>query len=261
MAVAVLYAEIPFISLLSLACISLGSLLIHSIYTFNSWTDFDEDRVNSPEFASAGKGARRKVLALALASGAASTAISILLGSLAFVTASFVLVAGLLYSYPVLGRWGIRRFKEVPIFKNITAALMWSMILTIPFSASGDIPGLLVSLLIIFVFLQIFIESVSRDLPDMRGDRLAGVVTIPSRIGMRKTLLLLLAINSISVAVILAAATMAPFTVLILIGCAWRYFVMFLMFEDRPLNLTFAKVNLPTLLALAVGAIMGKLFM
>lgn len=261
MAVAVLYADIPFFSLLSIACISLGSLLIHSIYTFNSWTDFNEDLVNSPEFASAGTRARRKVLALSLASGTASIMISVFFGFLSFATVSFMLVMGLMYSYPVLGRWDVPRFKEIPVFKNVVAALMWSVMLTLPFSASGILPGMLVILLILFVFLQILIESISRDLPDMRGDRGAGFSTIPSAMGLRKTLLLLLAVNTASVAVISACATMALYTSLILIGCAWRYYVLLLLFGDRPLSLTFAKVNFPTLLALVVGAVMGKLFM
>jgi 4-hydroxybenzoate polyprenyltransferase len=259
MIVSVLYAEIPLLSLVSLACVATGSLLIFSVYSFNSWTDFDEDRVNSPEFAAVGSRSKSAIFALSLSTGIATMALGLLLGLLAAITAATILTAGLLYSYPVLGALGIPRFKEIPVLKNLVAAASWAVMLTIPFSATGTTLGPVVSLLILFVFLQLLVESISRDLADRHGDAGAGFSTIPSVIGVRRTLGLLFAINTVSVAVIVASATLALYTSLILIGCAWRYCTLYLMLDERPLTFTFAKINFPTLLALVVGAILGKI--
>ncbi len=256
MIVSVLYAEIPLLSTISLASIATGSLLICSVYSFNSWTDFDEDRVNSPEFAAVGSRSKASIFALSLSTGIAAMVLGIFLSYLAAITAAIILTAGLMYSYPVLG---IPRFKEIPILKNTVAAASWAIMLTIPFSATGAPLGTVVSLLILFVFLQLLVESISRDISDRHGDAGAGFSTIPSVIGLRKTLALLFAINTVSVAVIMLSATIALYTSLILIGCAWRYCMLYLMLGERPLSFTFAKVNFPTLLALVVGAILGKL--
>jgi 4-hydroxybenzoate polyprenyltransferase len=131
--------------------------------------------------------------------------------------------------------------------------------LTIPFSATGTTLGPVVSLLILFVFLQLLVESISRDLPDRLGDSRAGFSTIPSVIGPRRAVALLFAINTVSAAVIVISATLAFYTSLILVGCAWRYCMLYLMLDERPLTFTFAKINFPTLLALVVGAILGKI--
>jgi 4-hydroxybenzoate polyprenyltransferase len=258
-AVAVLYAEIPFLSAVSLACAATGSLLIFSVYSFNSWTDFDEDKVNSPEFAAVGSKSKTAIFSLSLSTGIAATALGILLGPLVAITAAIILVAGLLYSYPVFRSLGVPRFKEIPVLKNLVAAASWAGMLTIPFSAIGIPLDAVVSLLILFVFLQFLVESIARDLPDRHGDARAGFSTIPSVIGPRRTVALLLAINTASVAVIAFSSTLAVYTSLILIGCAWRYCTLYLMLDERPLKFTFAKVNFPTLLALVIGAILGKL--
>ena len=259
MAVSVLYADIPLLSPVSLACTATGSLLIFSVYSFNSWTDFDEDRVNSPEFAAVGSRSKRAIFAMSLSTGIAAMTLGLLLSLLAAITVAIILAAGLLYSYPVLGALGISRFKEIPVLKNLVAAASWAVMLTIPFSATGTPLGPVVSLLILFVFLQFLVESISRDLPDRHGDARAGFSTIPSAIGPRRTVALLLAINTVSAAVIAVSATLAFYTSLILVGCAWRYCMLYLMLEERPLTFTFAKINFPTLLALVVGAILGKL--
>lgn len=259
MIVSVLYAEIPLISLVSVACIATGSLLILSVYSFNSWTDFDEDLVNSPEFASVGSRSKNTIFALSLATGVSAMVLALFLGLLAAITSGIILTAGLLYSYPVLGAVGVPRFKEISVLKNVVTSASWALMLTIPFSATGISLGPVVSLLILFVFLQFLVESISRDLSDRHGDSRAGFSTIPSVIGPRWTVALLLGINTASVAVIAFCATLAFYTSLILIGCAWRYWSLFLLLEERPLTFTFAKVNFPTLLALVVGAILGKI--
>ena len=259
MTVSLLYAEIPLLSSVSLACVATGSLLIYSVYSFNSWTDFDEDRVNSPEFAAVGSRSKRAIFTLSLSTGIAAMTLGLLLGLLAAITVAIILTAGLLYSYPMLGAVGIPRFKEVPVLKNIVAAASWAVMLTIPFSATGAPLGPVVSLLILFVFLQLMVESISRDLPDRHGDARAGFSTIPSVIGPKRTIALLIAINTVSAAVVVLSATLALYTSLILIGCAWRYCTLYLALEERPLTFTFAKVNFPTLLSLVVGAILGKL--
>jgi len=260
MIVSVIYTEVPFFSFISIASIACATLAIYSIYSFNSWTDSDEDQVNSPEFAAVGSRSKISILAMSLITGIIAAMLSVFLGLLAAATVVFVLLIGLLYSNPVLKVVRVPRFKEIPLFKNVIIAILWALLVTVPFSASGTALNSVVSLLILFVFLQLFIESISRDLPDAQGDAKAGFSTIPSVFGLRNTLALLLIINTISVIVIIACATLMFFTSLILIGCAWRYYVLFLLLEERPLAFTFAKINFPVFLALAIGAILGKIF-
>jgi len=261
MAVSVVYTEVPFFSFASVASIACGTLSIYSIYSFNSWTDIDEDRVNSPEFAAVGSRSKGAILAMSLATGMIAAMLSIFLGIIATATVSLVLLVGLLYSVPLLKRARIPRLKEIPLFKNLIIAVLWAALVTVPFSASGIAMDSIESMLVVFVFLQFLIETISRDLPDARGDAEAGFSTFPSAFGLRRTLALLFIINTMSAVVVIAAATMAPYISLILVGCAWRYYALYRALGEKPLIFTFAKVNFPTFLALAVGAILGKLFM
>ena len=260
MVVAVVYTEVPFFSFASLASIACGTLSIYSIYAFNSWTDLGEDRVNSPDMATVSSRSKLPILAMSLASGITAAALSMFLGAIATATILLTLIVGLLYSVPLLRVIRIPRLKEIPLLKNLVIALLWAALVTVPLSASGILMDPVEGLLVVFVFLQFLIETISRDLPDARGDAEAGFSTFPSAFGPRRTLALMLIMNTMSAAVVIAAATMAPFISLILIGCAWRYYSLCRALGEKPLALTFAKVNFPTFLAIAVTAILGKLF-
>ena len=102
MIVSVIYTEVSFFSFVSIASIASATLAIYSIYSFNSWTDSDEDQVNSPEFAAVGSRSKISILAMSLITGIIAAMLSVSLGLLAAATVLSVLLVGLLYSIPVL---------------------------------------------------------------------------------------------------------------------------------------------------------------
>lgn len=259
MAGAMVLLGMPLATPLSVHLLLLATLLIAAVYSFNTFTDFEEDAVNSPAFAEANSRSRRSVLAFSLACGAASFVLSLFLGATPALITGAILLTGFLYSYPMLGRMGIPRLKEVFVLKNLIIASWWMMITVLAAAVRGRPLDVETPFLFGFIFIQIFIESVVRDAHDRRGDAAAGLSTIPSRIGLRRTLILLLALNTVSALLVIAATVTASYPFLLLLGCAWMYFVLVLLLEERPLRMTFANVNYPVYLLLFLGAFLGRL--
>jgi len=88
------------------------------------------------------------------------------------------------------------RLKDITGIKNISVSLPWAVIgAFLPITVYlGDL--ILIPLLFYFFFTKLIINTVLFDVRDIEGDRLAGVRTVPSVIGRKRTQLLLLILNS-----------------------------------------------------------------
>ena len=113
---------------------------------------------------------------------------------------------GGLYSSPL--RLGAHRhmirIKEIPFLKNVYAGIFWSVALVLtPYFYVGQRPGAVAMLTILISFgLNYFVELMW-DLRDMRGDRLAGVRTLPLVIGERAVFWILRAVHLITCLLVL----------------------------------------------------------
>jgi 4-hydroxybenzoate polyprenyltransferase len=92
------------------------------------------------------------------------------------------------------------RVKEVPLVKNLIVSFLWSAsILAMPvLFASGSLHGARGMYYIAgALFLMIFNNTLVHDVMDEPGDRVAGIATVPTLMGGRKSLMLLWALDGI----------------------------------------------------------------
>lgn len=114
---------------------------------------------------------------------------------------------GSLYSRPIKVGGRAIRLKQIPVVKNLYAGIFWSVALVLtPYLYLGQRPGALALLTIAISFgLNYFVE-LAWDLRDMRGDRHAGVRTVPLLIGEAATCVILGLVHIATCALILWGA-------------------------------------------------------
>lgn len=101
---------------------------------------------------------------------------------------------GAIYALPITINNYTFRLKKVLFIKNILIGFVWALLVLI-----GAYPELNneVVYLFGFVFIQVFIGSIIRDMPDINNDMNVRVNTLPNRFGRLKTLYALYAINTL----------------------------------------------------------------
>lgn len=101
---------------------------------------------------------------------------------------------GILYSIPLTKRTNIR-IKNILIVKNLYASLATvgaPLIVLVYYSGieSSMIPNMLS--ILFYIFLIFFVIEIICDIPDMEGDMQVGVETIPNKLGVNNTKILVL---------------------------------------------------------------------
>ena len=157
-----------------------------------------------------------------------------------------------------------RRLKDIIIIKNVTPAVGWATgtVLMPIFYVSGSITPSVV-LAFLFVFLRIFIGSIVHDAKDVKGDRIHKVETLCVVLGLKKTKLFLIGMNSIMVILFLFITFIGllPALMYILLIGSSLYVYAYLYFLDKPdINLRFlSNIAAPTeCVILAPLAFVGK---
>lgn len=172
-------------------------LVVFAVYNLNRKTDEDEDAVNHTERYSFTKKYEAILFRSAISAFILAFCLSALQGPGSLLVTTIPVVAGIVYSVPLLpARLGFRRLKEIPFIKSLIVAFSWAVppaLLPIchaglPVDAATGIVG-------VFFFFQIFTNTVVYDLRDVEGDAASGVRTIPTILGTRKTLFLLTGMN------------------------------------------------------------------
>ena len=164
-----------------------------SIYSFNKLTDTEEDSVNVPERADYIKNTENVTKFFSVF----SYVIALLLGYLEDILAAFILliplVSGITYSVKILNDI---RVKDIFAIKNIFVALSWAVVAAfLPIICSQE-SFILILLVLYFLFIKTFINTVLFDVRDVEGDKKGGINTIPVVFGVPKTRSLLLSIQS-----------------------------------------------------------------
>jgi len=147
---------------------------------------------------------RRHGKLLAAFAVAAAIAALVLVAGFGVVPVIGVLVAelfGVLYTLPVLPRWatrvfGIRRLKDIAASKSLFIATAWCWVTILPVWWKAKLnfrTGFVASALL---FLLVASRAILFDLFDIHADRLVGAETLPTKIGDKRTYLLLLAMLS-----------------------------------------------------------------
>jgi 4-hydroxybenzoate polyprenyltransferase len=180
-------------------------LVPFSVYNMNRKTDEEEDSVNRAERYAFTKQFERPLFYGAIAAYIAAALIASTFGPHAVLVTLVPLIAGILYSMPILPRCiGYRRLKEIPVMKNLVVGGSWSLILVLlPCIASGAPITLATILCLLFFFTYAFIASSLPDMRDREGDAIAGVRTIPVLIGVERTKSILALLNWISAGIVI----------------------------------------------------------
>jgi 4-hydroxybenzoate polyprenyltransferase len=175
-------AEVAWIAMLPVLLAGFG------VYQLNRVFDFVEDRINDPGGYAQAYRSRIALRAMAVAAMVASLLLSmVFLGYAATALLAVMLLAGVLYSVPVLTR---RRLKQVAGVKNVIPSLVWPVATLI--CPTGVIT--LESVLAVgLIACSVFTIEVAWDVRDRRGDRIAGINSFAAVLGPTKALVIPLA--------------------------------------------------------------------
>jgi len=169
-------------------------LMTFSVYSLNKLSDSDEDAINTPERARFLFGRKRAVFIIALAAYGFSALIALLSEPLTLPVVFIPLVANAVYSSRLIP--GLPRLKDIPVMKNVVVAVSWASVCTLmPFLESSSLEAI-VPLVIYFMVVRVFINTIIFDIRDIDGDRENGIMTIPVLLGNSRTAALLLIANS-----------------------------------------------------------------
>lgn len=169
-------------------------LVTFSIYNLNLLTDREEDSLNFPERGKYYVSGDNSIILIATVSYIAALVFGGMTNPASIAVLLLPLLFGILYST----RIHHFRLKDYFVGKNVTVSLSWAIEASLlPAVFHFDIS--LVAMLFVFIFIKGMINTVLFDIRDVRGDEKAGVNTIPVKLGLRNTKILLLAMNTLLV--------------------------------------------------------------
>lgn len=201
------------------AVLAIMLLVPFSVYNMNRKTDEEEDSVNHPGRYQFTKRFEKSLEYGALVAYALAVLIAVPFGWCAVLVTLVPLLAGVLYSTPVLPRrFGYRRLKEIPVMKNLVVGGSWATILVfLPSVVSGTPVTVSSYLCFVFFFSYVFIASAMPDMRDREGDALTGVRTIPVLIGIERTKRVLNVMNGATAIIVIAIGIGATFSTPIIV--------------------------------------------
>jgi 4-hydroxybenzoate polyprenyltransferase len=169
-----------------------ASLSVFAVYSLNKATDKIEDSINRPETASKSK---KYYVVPSVAAIVVSLVLGITVNLLAVAILMAPLVIGLLYSVKISG--SLPRLKEITGVKSLMVAFSWSLygaFLPLVMQPAGFDK---IFLVFVYIFIQVFVNTILFDFLDMKGDLASGTRTLPIKLGRNRTKKLLFLSNSV----------------------------------------------------------------
>lgn len=197
-------------------------LVTMGVYTFNVVTDKGEDAVNMPERERYFLSDTRHLLMVALGSYGGALILGATVSLFAVPVFLVPLILGILYSTPV----GARRLKDYLVGKNVTVSLSFGLEAALLPAVLG-FDWLFFWLVFSFIFVKGMVNTIVFDLRDVQGDTAMGVDTVPVRLGVRNTMLLLLAVNSLFIPwllLVLHFSVFGPYIPVLAFSIVYSYF-------------------------------------
>jgi 4-hydroxybenzoate polyprenyltransferase len=203
---------------LSAAALAIMLLVPLSVYNMNRKTDEEEDSINHPGRYKFTKRFGKHLEYGALVAYALAVLIAVPFGLGAVLVTLVPLVAGILYSVPLLPpSLGYRRLKEIPVMKNLVVCSSWAVILVLLPCMIAGVPVSIQTMLCLVLFISfVFIASAMPDMRDREGDAVAGVITIPVLIGIDRTKKVLTALNVSTALLVIAVGVSATLPLVVL---------------------------------------------
>jgi 4-hydroxybenzoate polyprenyltransferase len=183
---------------LEVACIVFA--VTFSIYNLNNIYDRDEDQVNAPRKAVFVRNHRQVIGGLVVAAYLTGLGISFLGGPYAPVVTLIPLLAGIIYSIDLI------RAKDIVVLNTaIVSAALAGTVVALPLVFQHRFP-VVPSLLLFMCFLLKFAITVELcNIPDIDGDRAAGVSTLPVVFGVRRTKVILYGLETVAFALVIVS--------------------------------------------------------
>ncbi|MHC1631846.1 MAG: UbiA family prenyltransferase [Methanotrichaceae archaeon] len=170
-------------------------LITFSIYSLNKLTDLEEDAINMPERLSFLSDRRNIILFSALGAYLLSIMLIFVENLLAVPIVFVPLITNAVYSSKLLP--GIPRLKDIPVMKNVTVSVSWALVcVLLPAVQMTNASKMEIALVLYFMLIKVFINTVLYDIRDVKGDRETSVRTMPVLLGTKKTTAILLVLNS-----------------------------------------------------------------
>ncbi len=147
-------------------------------------------------------------------------------------------LVGILYSVRVSPR--LPRLKEVVGAKSVLVAFSWSLYgAFLPLTLHGSVlPN--IGFVYTYVFMQVIINTILFDFFDIKGDKEAGIRTLPTVLGIEKTKKMLFLINTL-LAIIIASCEIQGYFLKVLpalfFGVVYCYFIFGTSVESQLIGL------------------------
>ena len=166
-------------------------LATFSVYALNKATDKAEDAINRPETGSKNS---KYYLIPSLVALILSLGIGLLEGPWVDLVLVAPLLVGLFYSVRFSKK--VPRLKEVVGVKSILVAFSWAFTGSLLPALMKPVNHELVLLVFVYIFFSLLVNTVLFDVLDLKGDQVSGVRTIPFVLGLRRTTIFLILMNS-----------------------------------------------------------------
>lgn len=200
-------------------------LMTFSLYSLNKLTDAKEDAINMPERLNFLRGKKNFIIIFSIAAYILCIVLTFLHNPSSVVVVLVPLIANSLYGsklFPCLPR-----LKDIPVMKNFIVALSWALSTTLLPAAHNMNRMSNVALVLYFMLIKAFVNTVMYDIRDVVGDRDNNIRTIPVLFGPRKTILFLLAINCTLLPLLMFLNGNARLLAAILILNSFAYIIYF----------------------------------
>jgi 4-hydroxybenzoate polyprenyltransferase len=184
-------------------------LMEFAIYNMNRYTDRTEDSISHPNRASFTEKHGKFFFLLSVLSYVIALIMTFMRNLPTFFIVILPLLIGIFYSIRwvpdnIGNRIGFRRLKDIPIIKNLVVALAWAIasVLVVSFYFGSQI-SIISAFLFVFMFIRFYINTVTFDMRDIKGDSKSGLKTLPIILGEFRTKIFLVSVNTILAAFIL----------------------------------------------------------
>ncbi len=172
----------------------LAGLYVFAIHISNRFLDRGARAYNDPNRAAFLSSHRRALFASGAAAAAAGMVIAGIVGPVTFLAFSLMILAGLLYSFPIFPACFRRIFpyakiKDIPGSRSFSEALAWTAVIGIlPLLETPGLNPLSETFAILMVFVLSYIRAVLFDVFQAQGDLIVGTETLPVILGETRTL-------------------------------------------------------------------------
>lgn len=204
------------------------ALICFAVYTNDRLADLESDSMTNPKRTAFVRRHREILYVLAALSYGMAVALSVLAGPVGLAMALLPGVAWVLYAIdwiPVSGI-GLRRLKELFIVNSAVIALTWAAtVIVVPLAFAEKPVDDVATLLFIYFALGLFIDTEVPNVRDVEGDRAIGIATMPVKLGVEVTQLVLYGINLALLGILGTGVWMdvlsLPFAVALGTGLLW----------------------------------------